>query len=401
MLLLATVAILAGPQTLQVGLERFRDLRMRTRDGVSLLTDAVRPKGSGPIPAILERSPLGRVSAMERAEFWARRGYAFVAQECRSGGEDEGRDGYDAVQWVARQPWCDGRVGLIGSSTSATTAALAAVERPPALRAMVLSRAHGRFDLGALRVPTMLLSRWDDAELFGTMLLWEGARRSGRQDVFLVYGPLERTPGVDGKREFDARTADFFDEAFRSGLSSWSKTPRARVFVTGAGRWASLDGWPPSTSRFETRYLSPDVLRETPPDEDSTVPETDREGGISATFKGEPLDAKAVIAGPFECRLFFRSAYRETALSAALLDIDSDGWEHPIGKPGRLHLATPVSGRVYSALLRPWDAARELPAGHRIALRVGISPTGEVGRSGNVILTGTVNPSRITFRELR
>jgi putative CocE/NonD family hydrolase len=75
-----------------------------------------------------------------------RRGYAVVLQDVRgryqSGGTfdpyfQERRDGYDTIEWAARQPWSDGRVGTFGLSYPGAVQWLAAVEGPPSLRAMV------------------------------------------------------------------------------------------------------------------------------------------------------------------------------------------------------------------------------------------------------------------------
>jgi len=73
-----------------------------------------------------------------------REGFAVVIQDTRgrfdSEGEfspfDEGEDGFDCVGWVAAQPWCDGNVGMFGSSYMAATQLQAAAARPPALKAI-------------------------------------------------------------------------------------------------------------------------------------------------------------------------------------------------------------------------------------------------------------------------
>lgn len=78
------------------------------------------------------------------------RGYAHVIADSRGtghseglyagvsgiGGNLEGKDGYDLVEWVARQPWCDGNVGMIGISYYAVIQVQTAAERPPHLKAI-------------------------------------------------------------------------------------------------------------------------------------------------------------------------------------------------------------------------------------------------------------------------
>src|SRR5690242_17076950 len=98
------------------------DLRVPMHDGVELVGDLYLPAdGPGPFPAIVERTPYSRRSegTVEMAEYLAAAGYAVFCQDVRGRyGSDgrwvpfrnEGRDGYETVEWAARQPWCDGRV---------------------------------------------------------------------------------------------------------------------------------------------------------------------------------------------------------------------------------------------------------------------------------------------------
>ena len=124
------------------------------RDGVRLATTILHPAGHGepqaqPRPALLQRTPYGREAAarMEEAKFFAERGYVTVVQDCRGrydseGGfskyVDEGPDGYDTVEWIARQPWSNGKVGTYGLSYAAHTQAALACLNPPHLSCMWL-----------------------------------------------------------------------------------------------------------------------------------------------------------------------------------------------------------------------------------------------------------------------
>jgi uncharacterized protein len=119
------------------------------RDGVKLAADIQRPDSDGKFPVIVARTPYGKFSkaASEQAEYFARHGYVYVNQDVRgrfdSEGEfailtNEGRDGYDTIEWLARQPWSDGNVGTFGGSYLSWDQWLAAEEQPPHLRAMVV-----------------------------------------------------------------------------------------------------------------------------------------------------------------------------------------------------------------------------------------------------------------------
>lgn len=119
------------------------------RDGVVLRADILLPAESGKFPALIYRTPYGKDFALKEYKTFekaAARGYAVVIQDVRgrfaSDGEfnayrNEGRDGYDTIEWVARQPWCDGNVGTFGLSYPGAVQWLAAVENPPHLKAMV------------------------------------------------------------------------------------------------------------------------------------------------------------------------------------------------------------------------------------------------------------------------
>ena len=119
------------------------------RDGVLLRADILRPKGGGPFPVLVYRTPYGKHFAQKEYTIFRRavqRGYAVVIQDVRgryaSDGEfrpyeNEGRDGYDTIEWAAKQSWSNGNVGTFGLSYPGAVQWLAAVESPPHLKAMV------------------------------------------------------------------------------------------------------------------------------------------------------------------------------------------------------------------------------------------------------------------------
>ncbi len=106
-----------------------------------------------PVPAVFEYLPYRKndlTHARDRgaAPFVAGHGYAYVRLDLRGAGESEGlmldeytaqelQDGADAIAWIAAQPWCDGRVGMIGISWGGFNALQIAALRPPALKAIV------------------------------------------------------------------------------------------------------------------------------------------------------------------------------------------------------------------------------------------------------------------------
>jgi putative CocE/NonD family hydrolase len=144
-----------------------RDVRVPMRDGVHLAADVYRPKGDAPWPALLALSPYGKgkqalglppqpatsllwdggVEAGDPAFFTAN-GYVHVIADCRGVNRSEGayrgwmskqeaEDGYDLVEWIAAQTWCDGNVGMVGVSYFGTIQLHVAAEQPPHLKAIM------------------------------------------------------------------------------------------------------------------------------------------------------------------------------------------------------------------------------------------------------------------------
>jgi putative CocE/NonD family hydrolase len=133
------------------------DARIQARDGVELSANLwlPRPAAGTPerFPAVLEMIPYGKDSwrrngDIARGTYLARRGYILCRVDVRgtgsSGGialdeytEAETLDGYDAVEWLAAQPWSDGAVGMWGISYGGFTSIQVAKLRPPHLRAIV------------------------------------------------------------------------------------------------------------------------------------------------------------------------------------------------------------------------------------------------------------------------
>ncbi|MGZ8580879.1 MAG: CocE/NonD family hydrolase [Actinomycetota bacterium] len=120
------------------------------RDGMRLATDVYLPPGVDRGPAVLVRLPYdkcGRYTFMPQiAPFFTDRGYAFVVQDVRGKFRSEGEtlafaheidDGYDTLEWVSSQPWCDGNVGMWGDSYYGYTQWAAVASEHPALKAIV------------------------------------------------------------------------------------------------------------------------------------------------------------------------------------------------------------------------------------------------------------------------
>lgn len=110
------------------------------RDGVKLATSVFLPEGDGPWPVVLTRTPYNKARYPRRAPRYTDEGYAFVAQDFRGQYNSEGvyepyqteiEDGYDTIEWIVNQPWCNGKVGLSGRSAMGIATNLAAASAHP------------------------------------------------------------------------------------------------------------------------------------------------------------------------------------------------------------------------------------------------------------------------------
>ncbi len=152
-----------------------RDLAVPMRDGVRLFANLYKPAEGGPHPVIMSVTPYGKDKLPDRlANFfmrlsgvkfgklncsrltgfespdpvhWAQQGYAVLQADARGRHKSEGQAGvlrqqdaedyYDLIEWTASQPWCTGRVGLMGVSYLAMSQWYAAALKPPHLCAIV------------------------------------------------------------------------------------------------------------------------------------------------------------------------------------------------------------------------------------------------------------------------
>lgn len=117
------------------------------RDGVRLSTDIFFSGGLNEMkPIILIRTPLNKTSMGYISYYFASHGYVVAVQDVRgrflSGGNwepfiNEGEDGYDAIEWLAKQEWSNGKVGMMGGSYMAHVQFLAAIQNPPHLSTII------------------------------------------------------------------------------------------------------------------------------------------------------------------------------------------------------------------------------------------------------------------------
>lgn len=129
------------------------DIKVPMRDGVELSADIYLPQldetgVGGPWPTVLMRTPYSNNGdiLIERGRMLANSGYAVVIQDVRGRWDSDGvyyafhqevEDGYDTQEWVSKQPWCDGNIGMTGASYGGATQWLSAPLAHPAVKCLV------------------------------------------------------------------------------------------------------------------------------------------------------------------------------------------------------------------------------------------------------------------------
>lgn len=223
--LIALLILVAAPLSAADDIVIERNVMIPARDGTLLATDIYRPAVDGvaldgPRPVVLTRSPYdkNRERDVTLAEHLVRHGYVAAIQDLRGRYASQGEftkysvqdapDGYDTIEWLAKQPYADGRVGMWGTSYAAHAAADAAKLNPPALRAMLLNQGG-------------MANARDHAVRHG------GAFELGRELTWAFRQiPLEIDDPIVRKRFAQEDIADWYHALpFRRGLNPLSIAP--------------------------------------------------------------------------------------------------------------------------------------------------------------------------------
>jgi putative CocE/NonD family hydrolase len=218
------------------------------RDGTRLSANVFLPSDRGRAPAILERTPYGKGADITvNYQAFVDRGYAVVAQDVRGRYESEGvfdpltqepSDGDDTLTWIARQPWCDGKIGMMGGSYRGIVQWDAATRNNPHLKAIF-----------------PVVSGWDDyrdrfystggAMKLGNRLEWmaENLKVAGYHPDFASYVlhlPL-RTADVAATGRLTAMYRKAMDhpafDSFWRAISIRERIQEIRVPVYSVGGW--------------------------------------------------------------------------------------------------------------------------------------------------------------------
>lgn len=242
------------------------------KDGVKLYVEVVRPSKPGRYATILELSPYhgtnadrsgtrilpgpknGQNQSIGLAGYFAPRGYAVVFADLRGTGKSEGcldhmgkldqSDAYEIVEWAAKQPWSNGRVGMTGHSYVGSTPQMAAAQNPPHLKTIVPSAGlawmyHHEFQHG---VPYNL--QWAGPLVaYEQLALQRYAGDSMGRNLTYAGCGMTQSAGVTGEAYFSGAGTDWHRERdFRAGATK-SRIPMFAVhgLFDNAARIAALD----------------------------------------------------------------------------------------------------------------------------------------------------------------
>ena len=183
------------------------------RDGVGLATDVVRPDAPGRFPVLVNRGPYGKDGYLDNPDhsiwFFPRNGYVLLSQDVRGRFNSEGEynplfqealDGYDTVEWAARQPWSTGQVATTGQSYLGATQYTLAGKRPlpPHLRTMATVSASSDFHQSWV-YHTGGAMEWGWTVPYAILKGRNTLARSGRQDLLAKMDEYVIEPGNFGQ----------------------------------------------------------------------------------------------------------------------------------------------------------------------------------------------------------
>ena len=313
-----------------------RDQAVVLRDGTTIYTDIFRPKTEDQVPVVISWSPYGKsnieqpwaydspeLSHLQKEEgvdpgLWCNHGYAVAHPDARGAymsegnifhwGHPEGRDIYDYVEWLAVQPWCNGRVAMAGNSYLTIAQWFGAAEQPPHLTAIApwegqsdayrevilqggladvafprqaVNVMHGnhyiddmpsmaeayplmneywedkRAELHKIEIPAYIVASYTNPiHTHGT---FRGYREIASKEKWLrVHNSTEWVDFYTPKHQEDLMK--FFDHYLKDVDNGWEKTPRVRYSVLNPGHEDLVNmedtQFPPKDVRYEKWYLS-------------------------------------------------------------------------------------------------------------------------------------------------
>ncbi|KAK8074155.1 hypothetical protein PG994_005054 [Apiospora phragmitis] len=330
----------SGYKALTCDIQVDHDFSLKMRDGKTLYMDIYRPANSdAKVPAIVCWSPFGKkfngrmslqlmtpwnlgvpdeaLSGLEKFEApdpadWVPQGYAVVNVDSRGTGDSEGvmatmgtqeaEDGYDTIEGIAKESWCNGNIGLAGNSHLAIIQWFIAALRPPSLKAIapwegcgdlyreqfgrggiyagelfdklivkyMLKGRHGmesfqemwkqhplsnwwwedkRPDMKKINIPTYITGTWTNT-MHGMGAI-RGWLEVDTPDKWLRWHPWQEWFDLWGNPQAKTELMQFFDHFLKGEDNGWEKTPKVRMAVLKFGKSDPLENVPEQKLAFD------------------------------------------------------------------------------------------------------------------------------------------------------
>jgi putative CocE/NonD family hydrolase len=246
-------------------------VKIPMRDGIELNATIFRPRDAGPLPVVFTLTPYTSDTYQDRAWYFARNGYVFALVDVRgrgnSGGEfvpfaHDAADGHDVVEWLAAQPWSDGKVAMWGGSYAGFDQWATAKEFPPHLATIVPAAAafagvdfpfwrniFYAYDLQWLTLTSGVTANFN---LFGQSELWHQSFRRLDEE----HRPFSDLPEIVGNlgTVFDTWIAHPHPDAYWDSLNP-SDEDFARFDLPILTITGHYDGDQPGAMEFYRRHM--------------------------------------------------------------------------------------------------------------------------------------------------
>lgn len=247
-------------------------VRIPLRDGVHLNATLYQPhKQKEPLPVIFTLTPYIGDSYTDRAMYFASHGYVYALVDVRGRGNsegafepfaNEGRDGYDVVEWLAKQSYCDGKVAMWGGSYAGFDQWTVAKEFPPHLSTIVpAAAAHPGVDFPFqynifypydMQWLTFTSGHTGNSSTFGNDAFWrEKSREMYRtHSAFEEYDKLIGNPSPVFQKWLEHPTPDAYYDAMVPSPEQYQKLSLPILTITG-----HYDGDQPGAFTFYKRHM--------------------------------------------------------------------------------------------------------------------------------------------------
>jgi uncharacterized protein len=246
--------------------------RIPLRDGVNLNATVYTPRGQkAPAPCIFTLTPYIAQSYHDRGIYFAAHGYPFLTVDVRGRGNSEGQydplvqeahDGYDVVEWLAKQPYCNGKISMWGGSYAGYDQWAAAKEFPPHLATIVpVAAPYAGVDFpmrgnifGPYDVQWLFFTsgRTSQDKIFGDSAFWNAKFRAWFESgaPFKDIDTLIGAPSAIFQRWVQHPHPDTFWDAYNPSAEQYARLSIPILTITG-----SYDGDQPGALTHYREYM--------------------------------------------------------------------------------------------------------------------------------------------------